>query len=96
VLVQFVEHPLHPGPVDERHLKRAGFRAATRPGGAVRPGPARVDAVQQLEQIIGGQGNGYPRQRRPVVGVLQDIRDLGEQQPGGPVDRAAAAGERLV
>ena len=56
----------------------------------------RIDAFQQIAQVVGGVGNGYPGQRGPVVRILQNVRDLGQQQPGSPVDRTAAAGERLI
>ena len=98
MLVEFVEHALQPGPVDERHLQRVAFhRGPPRsPIGAVRVRHPGVDAFEQVAEVIGDGGNGYPGQRRPVVRILQHVRDLGQQQPGGPVDRTAAPGERLI
>jgi hypothetical protein len=62
-------------------------RAAGQPG---------VNALQQIVQVITGGRHRYPRQRRPVVGIFDRVRDLRQQQSGGPVDRAAAPGKRLV
>ena len=59
-------------------------------------GPPGVDAFQQIVQVIAGGRHRYPRQRRPVVGIFHRVRDFRQQQPGGPVDGAAAPGERLV
>ena len=108
--VQVVEHARQPGPLDERSLERRGplggrVGILAGPGRradrvlvlAGRPGrAARVDPVEQGPLVVVDGRYRQPGQRRAVVGVLQQVGDLGQQQAGGAVDRAAPAGEPLV
>ena len=73
-----------------RRANRVLFLAG-RPGWA-----ARVDPVEQGSLVVVGSRHRQPGQRRAVVGVLQQVGDLGQQQTSGAVDRAAPAGEPLV
>ena len=57
-------------------------------------GQRRIDAGQQVTLIL--RLGGHRQGDRHLVGILEQVGDLGQQQAGRAVDRAAAAGERAV